>query len=375
MNKPRIVSFLFNEFVKDIRVLKENVSFAQNNFDALLVATMQKGLPPKESIKGFNVERIEINYIPILPFQLFFFWLKCVWKYRKEKIFHCNDLYALPAGVLIKLLFNKNAKVVYDAHEHETEAHVYHGKPVIKFFAKKIERWAIKYADAVICVSESIANDYVRLYNIPKPHIVLNAPPYKTYEKTNYLREKFNIPQDVKIILYQGEYLKGRGIENITEGFKKYKGDKYVSVFLGYGAHAYIVEEAAAVCNKIFVHPAVSQDEFMKIVCSADYGIHIMENTCLNHDYALPNKLFEYIMAGLPVIVSNLTEMKRVVELHKIGVVLNENSPNGLLDALENKLPNVNYSELYANLNRAAKQYNWENQEIVLNNIYQSFIK
>lgn len=109
----------------------------------------------------------------------------------------------------------------------------------------------------------------------------------------------------------------------------------------------------------------------MDYVCSADIGIHIMENTCLNHDYALPNKVFEYTMAGLPVIVSNLKEMAHFVRANKIGIVLEENTSEGLLKILDNIDEHIS-PNIKDYLDKAAKIYNWESQEKVL---YRSYKK
>lgn len=141
--------------------------------------------------------------------------------YKKEEIFHCNDLYALPPAYIIKKFFNKDVKIVYDCHEHETEAGVYLGKPLLKWLAKIFERKMIKAVDSVITVSDSIAQDYVRLYQIKKPHLVMNCPNYKRYRSFNLFREKFNIGEDKTLFLFQGEYLQGRGVEKLIEIFKE----------------------------------------------------------------------------------------------------------------------------------------------------------
>lgn len=94
---------------------------------------------------------------------------------------HCHDLNTLPIGVAIKLFFNKKVKVVYDAHEYETET-VYL-KGVERILAKAFERISIRKVDAVITVSESIASAYRKLYNIKKPFLVKNYPYYCKVQK------------------------------------------------------------------------------------------------------------------------------------------------------------------------------------------------
>ncbi|EKE00498.1 MAG: Glycosyltransferase [uncultured bacterium] len=367
----KIISFLFNDFSNDIRVLKENTSLQRAGFDVTLVATCGNNLPSKEVVNKVPVLRVKTNYIPILPVELLIFWIKCVLRYRKEYLFHCNDLYTLPIGAFIKLL-NKKAKFVYDCHEYETEVHILNKAPLLKIIAKIVERLLIRYADAVITVSGHIAEEYVKNYGIPKPRLVLNCPNYHDYQKKDLLRLKYKISQNTKIVLYQGEYRQGRGLEEILDAFSRIENDHFAMVFLGYGNSDKIVD-AAKRCKNIFIHPKVGVSEYMDYVCSADFGIHLMKNTCLNHDYALPNKLFEYLMGGIPVIVSSLTEMKKFVKEYNVGFVLEENTSQGLIDVLK-RIENTDLTEIRKNVHETAKKYCWENQETNLIETYKSLI-
>lgn len=367
----KIIIFLFNEFTNDIRVYKESNSLRNAGFKVHIVAILAKGLKKKDTFNNISIERLKVNYINIFSINLIVFWIKAILKYRRNSVFHCNDLYTLPIGVGIKILFNKNAKIVYDCHEHETEAYIYEKKPFIKNIAKFIERHLIKHADHIITVSNSIALDYKKNYFIKKPSLVLNCPKYSKYKKSDILRRKFNIPKNTKIILYQGEYRKGQGLKTIINTFNKIKDNNIVLVFLGYGPQKNLIADSLNKSNNIFIHKTVSINRFMNIISSADYGIHLMENNCINHDYALPNKFFEYIMAGLPVIVSNLCEMKKIVEKYKIGFVVKKNTSKELLKVI-NRLKASDYNRMKTNLEKAAKIYSWENQEKTLINIYEN---
>jgi len=102
---------------------------------------------------------------------------------------------------------------------------------------------------------------------------------------------------------------------------------------------------------------------------SADFGILFYENNCLNHDYCSPNKMFEYLMADILVIASNLYEMKRLVENNKIGIVAKENTANGLHEAII-KATRLDKEELKKNIQKIKKIYNWGEQEKVLLSLY-----
>jgi glycosyltransferase involved in cell wall biosynthesis len=121
--------------------------------------------------------------------------------------------------------------------------------------------------------------------------------------------------------------------------------------------------------NNIFFHKAVTPDVLLDFTSSADFGISTIEDSCLSYRYCLPNKMFEYLMADLPVIVSNLYEMKRLVENNNIGVVAKENTPQGLKQAICEAIK-LDKDELNKNIQKVKQVYNWQEQEKVLLKAY-----
>ena len=370
----RVVNLLFNDFTHDNRVLKISKSLKKAGFDVILAAThFDKNLPKEEVIENFKVQRFNVWRIKILPINLILFWISMVKNFRKEELFHVNDLYALPPAYIIKRFFNGDCKIVYDCHEHETEAKIYLNKPLMKRLAKVFERKMIGIADEIITVSESIANDYVKMYGIKKPHLVLNTPNYTKPSKSDLFRKNLNISKDKIIFLFQGGYLPGRGIDNLIDVFKKLekKNDKLVLVFLVYGQGVNELKNRVKDIDNIYWHEKVSPLEYMKYVSSADWGIYLMENICKNHDYALPNKIFDYILGGLPVVVSNLKEMSKLVNRYNVGYTIDPEDEKEVLSLLKDFNENTK-KQFIPNLERVAKKYCWENQEKVLINIYKS---
>jgi len=283
-------------------------------------------------------------------------------------ILHCNDINMLPIAVIIKKFYKKDIKIVYDAHEYETETYALSG--IQKKVTKLAEKFLIKYADRVITVSDSIAEEYVRLYGIEKPALVLNAPPYKEeMKKSEIFRERFNIKEEQTIFLYQGGLGFNRGIEVLLEVFKGLDTSKSVIVFMGYGALEELIKEHMKTYTNIFFHEAVSPEVLLNYTTSADFGISTIEDSCLSYRYCLPNKLFEYMMAEIPLIVSNLPEMKKVIEKNSIGVVAKENTVDGLKEAIEEAIK-LNKKLLNLNIKKAKKIYNWEEQERILLKLY-----
>jgi len=373
----KVANIVFNPFTNDSRVLKESISLSANGYKVEVIAHGDEGLKEQERVKGVIVKRL--NYLnrkkttsKFAKLKIYLFWLKDVIKCVKEfDILHCNDLNTLPIGFIIKKFFNKNIKVVYDAHEYETETYALKGTS--QKVAKIVEKYLINYVDATITVSESIADEYVKLYGIKKPYIVLNTPPYKEIEKKDIFRKKFGIKKEKMIFLYQGGLGKGRGIEVLLKTFKSLESSDAVIIFMGYGEYEKKIKKYAKEYENIYFHDAVSPDVLLDYTSSADFGISTIEDICLSYRYSLPNKMFEYIMADIGVIVSNLPEMKKVVKKSQVGVVAEENSINGLKQAIK-KAIEMDKNSLRKNIKKAKKLYNWQNQEKVLLDVYKGLI-
>ncbi len=425
----KIVSLVLNVFTNDSRVLKENISLQKAGYDVTVIALGRKGLKDTEIIDGVKVKRIHRSFSKkrknkpksfsqknpnlngqknvsvkefcfvkiktklIRPVFLFFKFcfvkiktklirpvflffnvplFKLFFKFAREAkdadILHCNDLYTLPMGVIVKLFYNKKTKIVYDAHEYETEVNGLRGRK--KIFKKILERSLIRFADKIITVSDSIANEYTRLYPIQKPYLVLNTPPLKKISKKNIFREKFSIEKDKIIVLYQGALSPGRGIEALLKAFDEIDDERSVIVFMGYGKLTHEIQSFAEKNKNIFFHPAVSPEILLDYTCSADFGICTIEDICLSYRYCLPNKMFEYLMAEIPVIVSDLPEMKKIIIQYGVGVVLKNNGSEGIKNAVKAAVK-LNKNETHANILRIKKKYNWEEQEKVLLKVYE----
>jgi len=384
----KVVSIVLNNFKNDSRVQKENISLQNAGYGVQVVALWEDGVKEKEIVQNIPVHRVKLKsknwsknkFVQLIKY--FEFLYKVSKKYKNTDILHCNDLNTLPIGVIAKKFYNENIKIVYDAHEYEINDTPNESKYKIKL-KYILEKYLIKYADAVITVSESIANEYVKLYNIKKPSLVLNTPPYKEIDKKDIFREKFNIPKETTIFLYQGGLSSGRGIEILLETFKQLNqkptintlitNNKYTNtpiiIFMGYGELEQEIKEIAKEYNNIYFYSAVTPDILLDYTSSADFGISTIEESCLSYRYCLPNKMFEYIMAEVPVIVSNLPEMNKIVESHKVGVVAKENTPQGLKEAIQ-KAIKLDKEKLKTNIKKLKTIYNWENQEKVLLQTY-----
>jgi len=372
MIKCKVANIVLNDFTNDSRVLKTSQSLIRLGFSVTVVALYNRGLNRFEKKDNIFINRIKLISKPWPKFKIIQiikyleFVVRAVILCRDKNIFYCNDLNALPVGLLVKF-FYRRVKVIYDCHEYETE--IKELKGLEKKLKKLFERSLIYFADDIITVSNSIANEYSRIYRIRKPYIILNCPFYNEQSKSNHFRENFQIRDDQTIFLYQGGFRKGRGLEILLDAFYQLDTDDHVLVCMGYGPLEKIVKEKSNNSSTIYYFPAVQPCELLNYTSSADYGILFYEDNCLNHRYCSPNKIFEYLMAGLPVITSNLYEMKNLVETSQIGVVALDNTVNGFKDAIDTCL-NLDYHALQQNVYKSRKKYCWENQEKILEEIF-----
>ncbi|MCI5212171.1 MAG: glycosyltransferase, partial [Candidatus Electrothrix sp. ATG2] len=296
-----------------------------------------------------------------------------IFPYAKKKqitMVNIHSLSLLPLGICLKIMLG--AKLIYDTHELETE--VTGLKDLRKYLAKCIERLGIHFADHIFVVSESIADHYVKKYNITRPTVVFNTPNFCSPKNSNLLRESININDDIKILLYAGKLMQGRGIETILEAFTKKMNQRVVVVFMGYGPLEDRIKKKSENYPNIFFYPAVPPDKVVEYMSSADVGITIIENYCLSNYYCMPNKLFEYIMAGLPVIASNMFEMAKFVTDNNLGVIAVEETPEAVISAIET-LYKKDLCVLRESAQKASKLNSWEVQEKKMISAYKSFLQ
>ncbi len=235
----------------------------------------------------------------------------------KPKIIHCHDTLVLPLGAIVKLF--TGAKLIYDAHELESDKN-----SLTKTLGKMtlfVEKILWKFIDALIVVSPSIDKWYKD--NVGKKHseIILNSPVLESnvsIDDKSYLREYFSISKNSKIFLYIGGLVDGRGIDLIVEAFKN-TDLKSSLVFLGYGKLSDDLKKLSQKYPNIYVHDAVPHEKVVSIAKSADVGLCLIQNVSLSDYYCLPNKLFEYCFAEIPVLASDFPDISYTVEKYSLG--------------------------------------------------------
>ena len=277
---------------------------------------------------------------------------------------HCVS--ALPMAVWFKKT-NENCKIVYDAHEIETETSGKSG--LMKSISKFIEKKCMPYVDVVNLTSDGHANWYRKEYSLNNVVVTHNYP-YRRKEsqlKSTVLKEYCGIKDGEILYIHQGLLSPGRGIELTLRAFAKVSSDKHI-VFMGLGELEPRIKDYAAQYSNIHFHPAVKSEDVWYYTGSADVGVSIIEPVGLSYQYTLPNKVLESLNAGIPVIVSDFPDMGDLVERHHCGwkVQVNEDSLAALIEQ-------ITPQEIEGKSKKAvewAKYHTWEGEEKILLEMY-----
>ena len=363
-----------NNFLHDSRVLKIAKSLQKFGYVVQVVALHDEGLQRQDMVDGVPVYRIEVKLRrwSIFKFLRFFryveFALRALFEVPESDYYHCNDIYTMPLAILYRLR-SPSCKIIYDAHEFESDH-----TPAQSAFKTRVlqcvESFLIKFANEMITVSDSIADEYVKLYKIPKPYVVYNTP-YKTkVNNSNVLRDQLNLNDHQKIFLYQGVLGVGRGIDLLIESFSQIKNSDQVLVFLGYGHYLPKVQEAAHNFENIFYVPAVSFHELPMYTSSADFGVCLIEPISKSYELCMPNKLFEYLMAGLPILVSPVRECRDLVESYRVGVAVEKMEASKIREAIDDLIKFSSERDLSSKFDEVIEKYNWSAQEKNLEKVY-----
>ncbi len=278
----------------------------------------------------------------------------------QARVYHASDLYVLPA--LAATARRHGGRLVFDARERYPYVAGTVGRPLQQYFWKLLERRYIRQADLVLTVSEGIAAHLVRDYSIAPPLVLYNAP--ETPPKFNpeaSLRLRLRLPDEGVLFLYQGHLRPGRGCLMPLEALPHVP--EAILVYLGDGPLAPVIRERAAalgITDRVHLLPPVLPDELLTVTASADVGLALLEDTCLNHRLALPNKLFEYLAAGVPVLVSDLPELRRVVETYQVGYIVDLRNPAALAAAMRRLASDACLRQrLAANTGAAFTAHSW----------------
>ncbi len=360
----KIILSVTNDLVTDQRVNKVASFLVKKGNHVTLTGRLLKNSP---ACKGSEYRMIRFKMLfskgPLFyacyNIRLFFYLI-----IHNFDIIIANDLDTLPACFFVAKI--KNKILVYDSHEYFTEVPELIDRPMIKKIWENIEKWMLPRIRYAYTVSHAIAESYKKKYGVDM-EVIHNFPLYKK-ERKNY---NITLPEG-QVVIYQGVLNKGRGLEKLIEAMQYLSQAKLVIIGEGdisKSLKQYV--EALKLTEKVIFYGRIPWERLFSYTVKASVGVSLEENMGLNYCYALPNKLFDYIHAGIPVLVSALPEMEKVVKKYEVGMAISDREPKFIANTLHYMLTNYKKRAYWQkNLKFAAKELSWEKEEIKLEKIF-----
>lgn len=371
---------VWNDFCNDARVLKEAQSLRAAGYGVVVHAIHIPGKTAREQVLegGIVVRRAALwpftnkraqapsggKDMPLVLQVLSRLWahMTILISLRRSwpGAIHAHDVNMLPTAWLATKI--TSARLIYDAHEISSSRE---GYTRLSKFVGLVESWLMPKASGTITTTDARAKFFARVYGVERPLVLQNRPRYQAAQASTRIRDELQLEQPWPIVVYQGGVQQGRGLERLVRVAALVPNAYFV--FIGGGRLDASLRSIAAELGlegRVRFIPTVALAELPSYTASADIGVQPIENTCLNHYTTDSNKLFEYVQAGLPVVASDLPEIRRVVRAHDLGLLVPEGDTEALAAALRSLVEDKAMREFYAERSRtAAAVLNWEAQE------------
>jgi glycosyltransferase involved in cell wall biosynthesis len=373
IHKPKVIFSVTNCICHDQRVQKMAGLVKSLGAEVTIVGRKMgrccnSGLVPFKTRRFRMVFSRGVLFYKFYNIRLFFYLL-----FHRHELLVSNDLDTLLPNFLISKI--KRVKLVYDSHEYFTGVPEIQNRPLVKWVWSTIEKSVFPHLKHVITVSDSIANQYLKEYGI-RPLVVRNCSG-RIEHISGYSREALGIGQGRLLLILQGGGINvQRGGEELIEVMVKC--ENTILFIIGSGD---VLDDLKKIVNqdnlsdKVRFFPKMSWDEMMRYTKSADVGLSLDKNTNINYRFSLPNKLFDYISAGIPVIAGDLPEVTRIITDHSCGIIIPEISPDEIGQAI--KLLDENRDLLRVlrqNAKEAGEELNWEKESVKVREFYSSVL-
>ncbi|MEO8029815.1 MAG: glycosyltransferase [Gemmatimonadota bacterium] len=387
MTPPAVVALLLSPFVNDSRVLRVNRTLATHGYGVTLLALHEDGLPRSERVAGFQVRRFALSTKrwSRRPAVQLIKYLECMVRMAwtgvrlRPSFVHANDLNSLPIGYCISRL--TGAALVYDSHEYWAGCTAMRRfAPWVQRVALRMERMIAKRARAVITVSPGIVDRLQPVFGSVPIHLVRNVPDRTTTRPATAragIRASLGLKAETPLLLFQGYVVPGRGVEVVIAAMAQLPAPIHFAI-LGNGTARYlsglrVLAEQLGVAARVSFVPAVPSEELVEYARTADFGISPMRPGGISDALSLPNKVFEYLQSGLPVIHSGSDEVRRLLVPYDVGRWFAEGDATALASVIEGLLADPDeLRRLRRNCVRAASELQWENEQQRLLEAYAS---
>ena len=366
--KKRIIVSVTNDLATDQRVKKVCNSLKKLDYDILLV-----GRKLTESLKlhrDYDCKRMNLFFNKGALFyaeyniRLFFLLL-----FSRVDVYHSNDLDTLLANFLAAKIRRK--PLVYDSHEYFTGVPEIQNKPLVKAVWLAIERSIFPKLKYIFTVNPSISQLYKTEYG-KTLRIMRNMPNKMTFDISK-TKEDLGIPLDKDIIITQGAGINiDRGIEEAVEAMQYLKNVCFL--IIGDGDVIPKLKQRVVelgLQKSVIFKGRMPYQEMMQYTNHAQLGLTLDKDTNINYRYSLPNKLFDYIHARIPVLATKVIEVQKIIETYNVGLFIENHQPKHIADQIRLALNNEELQNTWSeNMERAVKELNWEHEEIALKEVY-----
>lgn len=371
----KVIVSVINDLSTDQRVHKVCTTLHNMGFDVTLVGRRQRKSLPLEK-RDYKTKRMFLLFEKgpffYAEFQkrLFYYLL-----FQKADVLVSNDLDTLLPNYLISKL--KGSNLVYDSHELFCEVPELQANPAKKNIWKLIERWIFPKLKNIFTVNDSIAKIYNDEYKVDVK-VVRNIPLLSNQNKLkNISKADLGIPSDKKIIVLQGAGINiDRGSEEAVQAMQFL--NNAVLLIIGSGDVIEVLKQMVLdlkLSDKVVFIGKVPFEKLLQYTHHADLGLTLDKDTNINYRYSLPNKLFDYIHAGVPVLASNLVEIKKIITEYSIGDCIDNHDHKHIADKINSILNDNEKLQLWKkNCKIAAAKLNWEEEEKQLIQVYKQFL-
>ena len=353
---------VINDLVTDNRVNKTCMALIESGYDVTLVGRkLSNSLPiPNWTFKTIRLKMIFKKgpaFYFFFNFRLFFVGL-----INKTDLFYANDLDTLAPMFLLSKL--KKKPLIYDSHELFCEVPELKASRIKKSIWQKLEGYIIPKLKTCITVNDSIAKIYEAKYNVPF-FIVRNISDFdQSFIPKS--RVQLSLPEDKKIILLQGAGINvDRGAEELIDAMEFVQ--NAVLYIIGSGDVWENLKQKVLfnknIQNKVVLINKLPKSELINYTFNADIGLSIDKNTNLNYLYSLPNKIFDYIQAEIPILASRLPEIENIILQYKIGDFIDDHNPKTIANKLNEMLYSQQLSSYKKYLAIAKKEITWKSEK------------
>lgn len=366
--KKRIIVSVTNDLVTDQRVKKVCHSLQQIGYDILLIGRKLPG--SIELQRDYKCKRMALMFNKGALFyaeyniRLFFLLL-----FSKVDVYHANDLDTLLANFLASSIRRK--PLVYDSHEYFTGVPEIQNKPIVKGIWLSIERWIFPKLKYIFTVNNSIVQLYNNEYG-KDLHIMRNMP-LKLNLGSKKTKAQLGIPEHKDIIITQGAGINiDRGIEEAVEAMKYL--ENVCFLIIGDGDVIPKLKQRVkelGLQDSVLFKGRMPYQEMMQYTHHAQLGLTLDKDTNINYRFSLPNKLFDYIHAGIPVLASRVIEVQNIIEAYNVGLFIENHNPEHIATQINIALNDDELKNKWLqNMERASNELNWEHEEITLKKVY-----